>query len=138
MKQIEQRSRNNCFATMPSGESALFYKNRNGNVMKPVQCIEAVASKNPGDYRLVAIQWHPEGYCKEEDSVHKQLLNFVVNALVPEPAPVSQNDSSCGIYDISFHALDNYPCHAGVHSSDTCLFSHVVCLIFPLNLQALV
>ena len=25
-------------------------KNRNGNVMKPVRCIEAVASKNPGDY----------------------------------------------------------------------------------------
>ena len=66
-------------------------QNRNGNVMKPVPCIEAVASKNPGDYRLVAIQWHPEAYCKEKDSVHKQLLNFVVNVPVPASAHVVES-----------------------------------------------
>ena len=46
-------------------------KNRKGDVMEPVECIEVVASKDPKDFPLVAIQWHPEVYCHDGDSVHK-------------------------------------------------------------------
>ena len=58
-------------------------KHRKGDVMQPVECIEVVASKDPKHFRLVAIQWHPEAYCHDGDSVHKALLDFVIKAPAP-------------------------------------------------------
>ena len=51
--------------------------------MEPVECIEVVASKDPNHFHLVAIQWHPEAYCHDGDSVHKALLDFVIKAPAP-------------------------------------------------------
>ena len=63
-------------------------KNRQEKVMEPIKCIEVVASKDPEDFPLVAIQWQPEAYCHDGDSVHKALLDFVVKAQAPVvPAP---------------------------------------------------
>ena len=58
-------------------------KNSKGKEMEPIACIEVVASKVPEYFPLVAIQWHPEAYCHDGDSLHKALLDFVVKAPAP-------------------------------------------------------